>query len=115
MTYKPADIILVNFPFTDLVSSKVRPAVVITIKGEDVIILGIFSKIPEKIMDSWFVIDEGAEYFTNTGLKKKSVIKTEKIAVIHSSIIRKPLGSLPESIFNIVKSKLKKTLELEGY
>ena len=32
MTYKPADIILVNFPFTDLVSSKVRPAVVITIK-----------------------------------------------------------------------------------
>ena len=48
MTYKPADIILVNFPFTDLVSSKVRPAVVITIKGEDVIILGIFSKIPEK-------------------------------------------------------------------
>ena len=58
---------------------------------------------------------KGAEYFTNTGLKKKSVIKTEKIAVIHSSIIRKPLGSLPESIFNIVKSKLKKTLELEGY
>ncbi len=115
ITYKPADIILVNFPFTDLVSSKVRPAVVITIKGEDVIILGIFSKVPEKIMDSWFVIDGGAEYFTNTGLKKKSVIKTEKIAVIHSSIIRKPLGSLPENIFNIVKAKLKKTLELEGY
>ncbi len=114
MTYKHGDIILVNFPFTDLVSSKIRPAVVITIKGEDVIILGIFSKVPEKIMGSWFVIDEGEEYFTNTGLKKKSVIKTEKIAVIHSSIIKKPLGSLPENIFSIVRAKLKKTLELEG-
>lgn len=114
MTYKSGDIILVNFPFTDLVSSKVRPAVVITIKGEDAIILGIFSKIPEKIMDSWFVIDEGTEYFTKTGLKKRSVIKTEKIAVIHSSIIKRPLGSLPKDIFKIIKAKLKKTLELEG-
>ncbi len=113
MTYKPGDVVLVNFPFTDLVSSKVRPAIVITAKGEDIIILGVFSKIPEKIQESWFVIDEIAEYFAKTGLKKKSIIKTEKIAVIHSSIVRKLLGSLPENIFNIVKTKLKKTLKLE--
>ena len=54
MTYKHGDIILVNFPFTDLVSSKVRPAVVITIKGEDVIILGIFSKSTRK--DNGFMV-----------------------------------------------------------
>jgi len=112
--YKPGDVVLVNFPFTDLLSSKVRPAIVITTKGEDIIILGVFSKIPEIIQESWFVIDETAEYFAKTGLKKKSVIKTEKIAVIHSPIIRKRLGSLHENIFNIVKAKLKKTLELEG-
>ncbi|MEK9133761.1 MAG: type II toxin-antitoxin system PemK/MazF family toxin [Pseudomonadota bacterium] len=112
MTYKPGDFVIVNFPFTDLVSSKVRPAIVITTKGEDVIILGVFSKIPEKIQESWFIIDETAEYFIKTGLKKKSIIKTEKIAVIHASIIRKLLGSLPENIFNMVKIKLKKTLEL---
>lgn len=113
MTYKAGDIVLVNFPFTDLLSSKVRPAIVITTKGEDVIILGIFSKIPEKIQESWFVIEETAEYFIKTGLKKKSVLKTEKIAVIHNSNIRKVLGSLPEDIFNMVKTKLKKTLNLE--
>ena len=63
MTYKAGDIVLINFPFTDLLSSKVRPAIVITTKREDVIILGIFSKIPEKIQESWFVIEETADYF----------------------------------------------------
>ena len=113
MTYKPGDIVLVNFPFTDLLSSKVRPAVVIATKGEDVIILGIFSKMPEKIQESWFVVDETADYFAKTGLKKKSIIKTEKIAVIHNSIIRKSLGIVPENIFATIKTKLKKTLGLE--
>lgn len=113
VAYKQGDIILVNFPFTDLVSSKVRPAIVITAKGEDIIILGIFSKIPEEIQDSWFVIEETAEYFTATGLKKKSIIKTEKIAVVHSSIVKKTLGSLQEDIFTKVKEKLKKTLQLK--
>lgn len=112
VTYKPGDILLVNFPFTDLISSKVRPAIVITAKGEDIIILGIFSKIPEKIQESWFVIDETAGYFTATGLKKKSTIKTEKIAVVHTAIVKKTLGSLQEDIFTKVKEKLKKTLGL---
>lgn len=113
VTCKTGDIVLVYFPFTDLTSSKVRPAVVITTKGEDVIILGIFSRIPATIQESWFVIEETAEYFLKTGLKKKSVIKAEKIAVIHNSIIRKKLGSLQEDIFGIVKEKLKKTLKLD--
>ncbi|MBI4680382.1 MAG: type II toxin-antitoxin system PemK/MazF family toxin [Nitrospirae bacterium] len=113
MTYKPGDIVLVNFPFTDLLSSKVKPAIVITIKGADVIILGIFSKIPEKIKESHFLIAETDEYFAKTGLKKKSIIKTEKIAVIHNSNIKRTLGFLPDNIFSIVKIKLKKTLHLE--
>lgn len=112
VVYKPGDIILVNFPFTDLVSSKVRPAIVITAKGEDIIIIGIFSKIPEIIQESWFIIEETSEYFTSTGLKKKSIIKTEKIAVVHTSIVKKTLGSLQEDIFTKVKEKLKKTLGL---
>jgi hypothetical protein len=49
--YEPGSIVLVNFPFTDLQSSKVRPALALTTKGDDVIILGIFSKVPFQSMN----------------------------------------------------------------
>lgn len=112
-TFKPGTIVLVNFPFTDLQSSKVRPALVLTAKGDDVIILGIFSKIPDEFRDSWIKIDEVGPNFGVTGLKKTSIIKTEKIAVIHRSLIRKELGHLSQELLQRVKKTLLKTLEIE--
>jgi len=106
-------VILVNFPFTDLQSSKVRPALVLTTKGEDIIILGIFSRVAEKLQDSWITIDELHPTFKQSGLKKTSVIKTEKIAVVHQSLIRKELGRLSSELMQHVKQTLRKTLEIE--
>ena len=111
--YDPGAVILVNFPFTDLQSSKVRPALVLTTKGDDVIILGIFSKIPDEFRDSWIKIDEVGPNFSVTGLKKTSIIKTEKIAVIHYSLIRKEIGHLSQELLQRVKKTLLKTLEVE--
>lgn len=82
--YNCGDIVLINFPFTNLTDSKVRPALIITEKKEDIIVLGIFSKAPDAIEDSWFLLEERTNWFNQTGLKKKSIIKTEKIAVVHS-------------------------------
>jgi len=112
-TYEPGTVVLVNFPFTDLQSSKVRPALVLTAKGDDVIILGIFSKIPEEVRPSWIRIDETGKDFHLTGLKKTSVIKTEKITVLHRSLIKKELGHLSPEFFKEVKRVLAKALEIE--
>lgn len=110
--YEPGTVVLVNFPFTDLQSSKVRPALVLTAKGDDVIILGIFSKVPEELRESWVKIDEFGKDFDQTGLKKTSIVKTEKIAVIHHSLIRKEIGRLPSELLRHVKRVLLKTLEI---
>jgi len=111
--YDPGTVVLVNFPFSDLHSSKVRPALVLTTKGEDVIILGIFSKIPDEIRERRVRIEEDSPNFHLTGLKKTSIIKTEKIAVIHHSLIRKELGRLPLESMERVRKTLIKTLEIE--
>jgi len=91
----------------------VRPALVLSIKGEDIIILGIFSRVPEDLRDSWIKIDELNPAFRQTGLKKASIIRTEKITVVHRSLIRKELGSIPAEFFQQVKQTLRKTLGIE--
>ncbi len=112
MMYNSGDIVLINFPFTDLVDTKIRPALVITEMKDDVIVLGIFSKVSFPIEDTWFLLEEHTTWFVQTGLRKRSTIKTEKIAVIHNSIIRKRLGKLPDNIFAVVKEILRKTLNI---
>jgi len=89
------------------------PALVLTAKGDDVIILGIFSRIPEDVRPSWVRIDEAGEDFHLTGLKKTSVIKTEKITVLHRSLIKKELGRLSPELFKQVKRVLMRTLGIE--
>lgn len=110
--YSSGEVVLINFPFTNLIDSKIRPALVISEKKEDVIVIGIFSKVPDVIEDSWILIKENESWFKQTGLKKTSIIKTEKIAVIHDSIIKKKLGRLPDDIFTLVKEKIRMTLNI---
>jgi mRNA interferase MazF len=110
--FRPGTVVLVNFPFTDRQSSKVRPALVLTGKGLDVIILGIFSRVPYQTSESWIKLEETMEGFAQTGLKKTSLIKTEKITVVHESLIRKEIGFLPDNLMWQVRSTLAKTLQI---
>jgi hypothetical protein len=51
--------------------------------------------------------------FKQTGLKKASVIKIEKIAVVHQSLIRKELDRLSPELLQKVKQILGRTLRIE--
>ena len=111
---KRRDIWLLRFPFTDLSSSKVRPALIITTYGEDSIVLGIFSRVPlSEIRDTWILIDESCSNFVQTGFMRASLVKAEKIAVIHNSILTRKLGTLPKHLMNQVDAALKKALKVE--
>lgn len=102
---------LVRFPFTDLTSTKLRPALVWAVHGEDIIVLGIFSRVPARTFrKSWLLIEDQHSDFSQIGLKNTSVVKAEKIAVVHESVFQKKLGSLPTKVMVQVQKALEKAL-----
>ncbi|GAB4555222.1 MAG: type II toxin-antitoxin system PemK/MazF family toxin [Pleurocapsa sp.] len=100
---QPREILLVKFPFSDLTSTKLRPALILAVHREEVIILGIFSKIPtEKLRNTWVVVRDNHSSFTKTGLKKTSLIRADKIATVSKSVFQRKLGILSIDLSNQV-------------
>lgn len=114
MKIETGTLILVPFPFTDLSSSKVRPALVVSDVNEvDVIVVFISSAVPDKLNQTDFLILSNSKFFNETGLKKDSIVKCDKIMTLSKSIIKGELGSLPQAIFQSeIKPRLKEALKL---
>jgi mRNA interferase MazF len=109
----PREIWLVQFPFSDLTATKVRPALVLATYKQDVIILGIFSKVPAGILpERWVLIADTYPRFNQTGLKKSSIIRADKIATVHQSVFQMRLGTLPSDQIPVVEAALKNALNI---
>ena len=115
MKIETGTLILVPFPFTDLSDSKVRPALVASDVNEfDVIVVFISSVVLEELNQADFLILSNSRFFNETGLKKDSIVKCDKIMTLSKSIILGEIGSLPQSIFqNEIKPRLKIALKLD--
>jgi len=110
---KRGELWLVRFPFTDLTSTKLRPALVLAVHREDAIVLGIFSRVPAgTLRRTWVLMDDKHPAFPQTGLKKTSLLKAEKIAVVHESVFQKRLGRLAPDVVGQVQEALKQALLL---
>lgn len=70
-TYEIGSVILVNFPFTDLLSSKVRPALVLASHGEDVIILGYSPRSRKAFNHHGLKLISMKRIFDRQGLKRR--------------------------------------------
>lgn len=113
MKPKIHEIWLVSFPFSNLASNKLRPALVIAIHRQEAIILGIFSKIPDgSLPDIWVLISDGDNSFQQTGLKKTSLIRADKIATVNEAVFQRQLGSLSPELIEQVNLALKSSLNL---
>jgi len=111
-TLQPGDVVLVRFPFTDLSTAKLRPAVVLATRGDDLTIVGIFSGPPQPARGTWISLNTQDPVFSQTGLKTSSVIKAERIAVIERSIVVRKVGSLTPAKMDEVKRAVKLALNL---
>ena len=95
MPYSQGDIVLVSFPFTDLTSSKRRPALVLSpdsfnAAGEDLVLAAVTSR----ITDDPNAVRLSRSDFAAGGLPKPSMVKSTKLFTMHSSLIAKRIGAL---------------------
>lgn len=90
IAYRQGDIVLVSFPFTDLSSSKRRPALVLSpdafnAAGRDLVLAAITSH----ITGDPNAVHLGRADFAEGGLPRASMVKTTKLFTMHSSLIVK--------------------------
>jgi mRNA interferase MazF len=90
------DVVLVPFPFTDLSSSKLRPAVVIaTHTGRDDVTLAFVSSrdVGRGVVDEVAVLPMHPE-FALSGLAAPSTVRAGKLVTLARSLVRRWLGRL---------------------
>lgn len=105
-------IVLIPFPFTDLTTAKLRPALILFEGERDVVAAFISSRIPEKLALTEVLVDKSHPEFTLTGLKVSSVIKLDKIATVLKDLIVGELGELGNLLKREVNMRLRKVYRL---
>ena len=92
-SYSKNEIILVRYPFSNLLGSKVRPAIVVNAShiSQDVIIVPLTSKV-SPLLDGEFVLVD----WKAAGLNVASAVK-RGLFTIHQSLVIKSVGSLSAS------------------
>jgi mRNA interferase MazF len=83
------DIVLITFPFTDLTGSKLRPAVILTETRFDLTVCFITSQTSYPELTDVQLMPSLA-----TGIKKQSLIRTNKIATLDRILAKGLLGRL---------------------
>jgi mRNA interferase MazF len=113
---KRGTIVLTQFPFTNLKTSKKRPAIVIsknTPGNSDIIVDFISTNIPEILSETDLFFNNKRRDFVKSGLKKTSVFKLDKIATLNKSIFTGELGEVEKETLTEMNKKLKISLDLE--
>jgi mRNA interferase MazF len=114
MRARRGDIVLLPYPFTDLSSIKVRPALVVSgdsfnKTGESIFVF-ITTKIYNNPFD--FRLEENSEEFKKTGLKTSSTFRVGKLICLEQNLIQRKLGYAGGNILNKIDNQLRILFEL---
>lgn len=107
-------VVLVPFPFTDLTSNKLRPALIISKKGAspDIIVAFITSKTGKANEKGSFIIRSTNPHSSLTGLKVDSAVRFDKVATLSKKLILGELGRVPKTVLKEMKPSF---LEVFGF
>jgi len=97
------DLLVVSFPFSNLIGVKRRPVLVLKCpKGDDLIVLQITGSSYEKSVE--VLIKE--KDFLKGSLKRDSFVRIDKIASIEKSLIKYKIGSLNKNSFSNILNEV---------
>ena len=112
---KRGTLVLTPFPFTDLSGQKVRPALVVSRSdrpGSDVVLAFITTYRGQTLLATDVLIEDSRPSFVQTGLKRSSVIKLDKLVTVETSILLGEIGEPAEQFLQQVAEKLRYAPEL---
>lgn len=110
-------IVLVPFPFDDLSTAKVRPAVCLTDpvgSHRHVVVAFITSQTPSNPATTDLVIDIQSLDFGLTGLRVTSTVRLHRLMTLTTSVIQRELGELSPFLQTQVAERLVKLFQLES-
>jgi mRNA interferase MazF len=97
------DVIVLPFPYSDLSSSKKRPAMVLAdLKGDDIILCQITSQF---VKDDYAIPLNDSD-FKKGSLNKPSNIRPNRVFTADKSIISHKIGTVKSKVFEKVTDKL---------
>ncbi|MDQ1318017.1 MAG: mRNA interferase MazF [Candidatus Poribacteria bacterium] len=102
--------VLVYFPFTDLSSTKLRPALVIYEGDLDVTIAPMTTQRPHPPLLSDLLIRKGTSSFRAAGLKEESWLLIDKISTLEKTFIVGILGEADDNLKREVNEKIAQCL-----
>ncbi len=104
-------IVLVPFPFDDLSTAKVRPAVCLTEPigpYRHVVLAFISSRRLTDLTETDLTLDLSAPDFASTGLRVSSTLRLHRLMTVKTVLIRRELGELSPRMQGEVLDKLRK-------
>jgi len=103
-------VVLVPFPFDNLNTTKVRPAICLTEPiglHKHIVLAFISNQIPNDLLDTDLVLDSNKNEFISTSLHVSSVLRLHRIMTLSSDMIQRELGEVSPSIQNEITKRLK--------
>ncbi len=105
-------IVLIPFPFTDLTSTKLRPALVLIESEKDCVVAFMSSRVPAQRSPTEVLIRQDHEEFAGTGLKRSSVVRLDKVATVSKSLMLGEIGEIGKALRGEVSRKLREAYQL---
>lgn len=104
-------VVLVSFPFDDLSTTKIRPAVCLTDPigpHHHVVLAFISSRVASDLLETDLVLSPGDGDFENTGLRVSSILRLHRLMTVTTGLIKRELGELSQRMKTEVADKLRK-------